>query len=138
MSTGSPMGAGVEGVLQLLAAGEVDAVTLDRVGQLVCEGQVLSLLGLRTTLRRLEGVDPGASSSVRKLVGMHHAQDCAELLLELLGPAGVVMDGPAAKVAAGFLQSRCLTIAGGTTEVQRNVVAERLLGLPRDDAGAQA
>ena len=138
MSTGSTMGAGVEGVLQLLGSDAADPVALDRAGQLVCEGQVLSLLGLRTTLRRLEGVDPGAASSVRKLVGMHHAQDCAELLLELLGPAGIVMDGAASKVAAGFLQSRCLTIAGGTTEVQRNVVAERILGLPRDDTGAHA
>ena len=135
MSSGSTMGAGVEGVLKFVGAAGADAVTLDTVGRLVCEGQVLSLLGLRTTLRRLGGVDPGAASSVRKLVGMEHAQSCAELLLELLGPAGIVMDGHAAKIAEGFLQSRCLTIAGGTTEVQRNVVAERMLGLPRDDAG---
>jgi alkylation response protein AidB-like acyl-CoA dehydrogenase len=134
MSSGSTMGAGVEGVLRFAAQADLDPVTRDRVGRLVCEGQVLSLLGLRTTLRQLGGLDPGASSSVRKLLGMHHAQDCAEFLLELLGPSGAVLDGPGAAVAHGFLQSRCLTIAGGTTEVQRNVIAERLLGLPRDDA----
>ena len=136
MSTGSTMGAGVEGLLQFVAQTDSDPVVLDQVGRLVCEGQVLALLGLRTTLRRLGGTDPGAASSVRKLVGMHHAQDCAELLLELLGPAGATMEDHAATIAGGFLQSRCLTIAGGTTEVQRNVVAERLLGLPRDDAGS--
>ena len=139
MSSGSTMGAGVEGVLAMVSAlGTDDPVTLDHAGALVCEGQVLALLGLRTTLRRLGGVDPGAGSSVRKLVGMRHAQDCAELLLELLGPAAASVEGPAGAVVNGFLQSRCLTIAGGTTEVQRNVVAERILGLPRDDApGAQ-
>ena len=136
MSTGSTMGAGVEGVLSIVAARPRDPVTDDRVGGLVAEGQVLSLLGLRTTLRALEGIDPGAGSSVRKLVGMHHAQDCAEFALELLGPVGATTEDAAATVANGFLQSRCLTIAGGTTEVQRNVVAERLLGLPRDDATA--
>ena len=134
MSTGSTMGAGVEGVLRMVAALPADAATTQRTGALVCEGQVLALLGLRTTLRRLEGLDPGAASSVRKLVGMHHAQDCAEFALELLGPAGASTAEAAGAVAEAFLQSRCLTIAGGTTEVQRNVVAERLLGLPRDDA----
>ena len=135
MSSGSTMGAGVEGVLKAVSRLQPDPVTLDRVGHLVCEGQVLALLGLRTTLRRLGGIDPGAGSSVRKLVGMHHAQDCSEFLLEILGANGVLMDGAAGAVAQGFLQSRCLTIAGGTTEVQRNVVAERILGLPRDEAG---
>ena len=136
MTTGSTMGAGVEGVLRMVGALPHDPVVWDRVGALVAEGQVLSLLGLRTTLRRLEGVDPGAASSVRKLVGMHHAQDCAELAVELLGPAGATSEDAAGAITGGFLQSRCLTIAGGTTEVQRNVVGERLLGLPRDDATA--
>ena len=135
MSSGSTMGVGVEGVLAMVGArGPTDAANLDRVGALVCEGQVLSLLGLRTTLRTLGGVEPGAGSSVRKLVGMHHAQSCAEFLLELQGAEGATLEGAAARIGEGFLQSRCLTIAGGTTEVQRNVVAERILGLPRDEA----
>ena len=134
MSTGSTMGAGVEGVLATInGLGKADdPLILDRAGALVREGQVLALLGLRTTIRRLGGVDPGAGSSVRKLVGMRHAQDCATFTLELLGPAGATTEGPAAAVAHGFLQSLCLTIAGGTSEVQRNVIGERILGLPRD------
>ena len=133
MSSGSTMGVGVEGLLAAVGKDELDSLIADRVGALVCEGQVLALLGLRTTLRRLGGMDPGPGSSVRKLIGMQHAQACADLLLALLGPAGATAEGPAAAVTHGFLQSRCLTIAGGTTEVQRNVIGERILGLPRDD-----
>ena len=134
MSSGSSMGAGVEGVLATVAATGAgdDPVLADRVAQLVCEGQVLGLLGFRTTLAQLSGVEPGASSSVRKLVGGRHTQACTETVLSLLGPAGATTDDGAGKATYQFLQSQCLTIAGGTTAVQRNVVAERLLGLPRD------
>ena len=50
----------------------------------------------------------------------------------LLGRAGAATDGAAARWVGGYLANRCLTIAGGTSEIQRNVIAERLLGLPRD------
>jgi alkylation response protein AidB-like acyl-CoA dehydrogenase len=69
---------------------------------------------------------------VRKLLGVEHDQRVHELGVELLGPEGSTVEGPAAQWTFGFLGSRCLTIAGGTSEVQRNVIGERLLGLPRD------
>jgi alkylation response protein AidB-like acyl-CoA dehydrogenase len=56
----------------------------------------------------------------------------AELALEMCGPAGAVAEGVGGQAARAFLLARCLTIAGGTTQVQLNVVAERILGLPRD------
>ena len=90
------------------------------------------MLGLRTTLRLITGAKPGPESSVRKLLGVEHDQRVQEFGLELLGPDGATLDGPAAQWAFGFLANRCLTIAGGTSEIQRNVIAERLLGLPRD------
>jgi 3-oxochol-4-en-24-oyl-CoA dehydrogenase len=52
--------------------------------------------------------------------------------LGLLGADGAADEGDAAGWIAGFLANRCLTIAGGTSEIQRNVIAERLLDLPRD------
>ncbi|MGB8652608.1 MAG: acyl-CoA dehydrogenase family protein, partial [Mycobacteriales bacterium] len=133
MSSGSPFGRGVEDVLgDISALGDWDPVVRDQVGHLVCEAVGQALLGFRTTLRRLSGADPGSASSVRKLVGMRHQQDVAELRYELLGLAGLSRDGAADELAHTLLNTRCLTIAGGTTEVLKNVAAERILGLPRD------
>ncbi|MFD8384516.1 acyl-CoA dehydrogenase [Streptomyces sp. NPDC059679] len=106
----------------------------ERVGALMAEAHALACLGLRTTLRQVSGVEPGAGASVRKLIQTAHQQKVAELALELLGPAGAVREGAGERALHGFLMSRCLTIAGGTTQVQLNVVAERMLGLPRDPA----
>ncbi|PVD06755.1 acyl-CoA dehydrogenase family protein [Streptomyces sp. CS147] len=104
-----------------------------RIGALAAEAHALACIGLRATLQQVSGGEPGAGASVRKLVQTLHQQRVAELTLELLGPQGAV-DEPAAGERAlhGFLMSRCLTIAGGTTQIQLNVVAERVLGLPRD------
>ncbi|HVA61114.1 MAG TPA: acyl-CoA dehydrogenase [Mycobacteriales bacterium] len=130
MSSGSAFPSGVEDVLEGLAGtGHLDDQgVLDRVGRLVCLAQADGMLGLRSTLARVSGTDPGAASSVRKLVGMHLRQDAAELGLELLGPEAAPEQTAAYH---RFLASRALTIAGGTSEVLRNVVGERILGLPR-------
>ncbi|MER6392111.1 acyl-CoA dehydrogenase family protein [Streptomyces sp. NPDC001523] len=103
-----------------------------RIGALAAEAHALACIGLRTTLRQVSGAEPGAGASVRKLVQTPHQQKTAELALELLGPAGAVCEGAGERAVHGMLMSRCLTIAGGTTQVQLNVVAERILGLPRD------
>ncbi|MCU1449267.1 MAG: acyl-CoA dehydrogenase domain protein [Acidimicrobiales bacterium] len=135
MASGSSFGGGVENLLELLVARRevaADPVILDRVGALVAEAQSLALLGLRTALRAVSGVDPGPESSVRKLLGVEHEQRTQELGVVVLGPDGATTEGDAAGWNFGFLANRCLTIAGGTSEVQRNVIAERLLGLPRD------
>jgi alkylation response protein AidB-like acyl-CoA dehydrogenase len=134
MSSGSSFGGGVEGVLELLSdrPQRSDPVVLDRVGAVLAEAQSLALLGHRATMRTLSGVDPGPESSVRKLLGVEHEQRVQELGLDLLGAEGAATEGEAARWSFGFLANRCLTIAGGTSEVQRNLIAERLLGLPRD------
>jgi alkylation response protein AidB-like acyl-CoA dehydrogenase len=133
MSSGSPFGRGVEDVLSdVLALGGCDPLLRDKVGHLVCEAHGQALLAFRTTLRQLSGAEPGPASSVRKLVGMRHQQDAAELRFELLGSAGLAREGAADKLAHTMLNTRCLTIAGGTSEVLKNVVGERILGLPRD------
>ncbi|MFJ6795571.1 acyl-CoA dehydrogenase [Streptomyces sp. NPDC091268] len=111
---------------------ELDGVYRARVGELAAEAHALACIGLRTTLQQVSGLEPGAGASVRKLLQTPHQQRTAELALELLGPAGAVCEGAGERAVHGMLMSRCLTIAGGTTQVQLNVVAERILGLPRD------
>ncbi|MFE2934537.1 acyl-CoA dehydrogenase [Streptomyces sp. NPDC059278] len=113
-------------------SGELDGACRARIGALAAEAHALGCIGLRTTMQQVSGLEPGAGASVRKLVQTTHQQKVAELALELLGPAGASGEGPGEQALYGFLMSRCLTIAGGTTQVQLNVVAERILGLPRD------
>ncbi|RKT04453.1 alkylation response protein AidB-like acyl-CoA dehydrogenase [Streptomyces sp. 3211.6] len=121
------------GLETLIAASSgLDASYGARIGALAAEAHALACIGLRTTLQQVSGLEPGAGASVRKLVQTPHQQRTAELALELLGPAGAVREGAGERAVHGMLMSRCLTIAGGTTQVQLNVVAERILGLPRD------
>jgi alkylation response protein AidB-like acyl-CoA dehydrogenase len=80
----------------------------------------------------VSGVEPGPEASVRKLLGAEHEQRVQELGLAMLGAEGATTEGGAAQWTGGVLSTRCLTIAGGTSEVQRNVIGERILGLPRD------
>ncbi|MFC1413091.1 acyl-CoA dehydrogenase [Streptacidiphilus sp. N1-12] len=127
MSDSSPT---AEAVVRLLTAG--GDPYQERLGRLVADEQILACIDLRSALSSLDGLDPGAGGSVRKLVSAPHSQRVAELALELCGPAGAVYEGLGEQVGHAFLMSRCLTIAGGTTQVQLNVVAERILGLPRD------
>ncbi|HEY1467205.1 MAG TPA: acyl-CoA dehydrogenase family protein, partial [Acidimicrobiales bacterium] len=134
LSSDSGFGGGLEAALSWLADHPETAhpVVLDQLGSLVAEAQSLAVLGLRVTLRSLSGVEPGPESSVGKLLGAQFDQRIQEFGLDLLGPAGATTVGDAGPWAHGVLHSKCLTIAGGTSEVQRNVIGERLLGLPRD------
>ncbi|HET9610703.1 MAG TPA: acyl-CoA dehydrogenase [Acidimicrobiales bacterium] len=138
MGSGSSFGGGVGALIALVAerigTGELaaDPLLLDRLGALVAEAHSLAVLGLRTTARSISGTEPGPEASVRKLLGAEHDQRTQEMGLELLGPEGATPVGTAGRWTLGFLANRCLTIAGGTSEIQRNVIGERLLGLPRD------
>jgi 3-oxochol-4-en-24-oyl-CoA dehydrogenase len=134
MSSGAAFGSGVESLIRTVARrGEACPPSLaGRLGHLLAEAQSLALLAHRSTLRTLAGADPGAAASVRKLLGVEHEQRVQEMGLALYGADAAVHDGRARRWEDGFLSTRCLTIAGGTSEVQRNVIAERILGQPRD------
>jgi alkylation response protein AidB-like acyl-CoA dehydrogenase len=127
MGQGSSMGPGLEALLELCGDDP-----LSDVGALLAEGHALAVMGLRATLRSLTGAEPGPESSVRKLLGVLHDQAVQDVGFQLLGPSGVVVDQQSSAWVTGLLFSRSLTIAGGTSEIQRNVIAERLLGLPKD------
>ena len=84
-------------------------------------------------LSALGGADPsGSEASVRKLLGVEHAQRVQEMGLALHAAEGAIADGPAMGWSEQFLFTRNLTIAGGTSEIQRNIIGERVLGLPKD------
>ena len=102
-----------------------------RVGHAVALSTVCTLLGVRTTLRSLSGRGPGAESSVAKLLGVRNRQDGAELVVELQGGSLVAPSEQLRKDMWELLNTRCLSIAGGTTQILRNVAGERILGLPR-------
>jgi len=135
-------GCGVPELLQVAKAARPERLT--EVGELVAAGHAIELLALQATLKQLSGTEPGATGSVRKLLTMRHAQQVAELCWELSGTAGalgrshggapVTADGvpDGAHWARQVLITRALTIGGGTTDIQLNIIGERILGLPRD------
>jgi alkylation response protein AidB-like acyl-CoA dehydrogenase len=130
MGSGSSFGPGLESVLDM-ARSRPHELT-DEIGELVSEAHAIAATSLRTTLRALAGAKPGPEASVRKLIGVEHEQRVQELGLALFGPSAAIEDGDAAMWVGGFLGNRALSIAGGTSDVQRNIIAERLLGLPKD------
>ena len=105
----------------------------DRLGELLATGQVVKAVGQQIALRQIQGLDPGPSASIRKLVSAHFSQAVSELAISVLGPAGLDMtDKQAAQRVSLFMLTRSGTIAGGSSQIMRNIIAERLLGLPRD------
>ena len=102
-----------------------------RIGYAVALATVCSLLGVRSTLRSLAGQGPGAESSVAKLLGVRSRQDSSELVVDLHGDRVVLGGEEVERDVHEMLLTRCLSIAGGTTQILRNVAAERILGLPR-------
>ena len=135
MGSSNTIGGGVVGVLHAIeASGRADdRLALAEAGDLVATGHALAALGFRLTLRALRGADPsGSEAAVRKLLGVQHDQHVQEVGMTFAGIEATAAEGEAAAWSASFLFNRCLTIAGGTSDIQRNVIAERLLGLPRD------
>lgn len=100
---------------------------LSALGMQLADAHVGRVLDARAATRQLAGLDPGALSSVRKLIGVEHRQSVPDLALRLLGAAGLA----ASEASDAVLQNRCLSIAGGTTQILRTAAAERILGLPR-------
>ena len=117
--------------------GVADPTLRDRLARLHTEAEVLRLIRLRTVSAHVRGQAPGPEASIRKVLADEHGQRVFRLAKDLTGPAGMLGDAgplgaPADMWHYGFLFSPALTIGGGTAEVQRNIIAERALGLPHD------
>lgn len=132
MANGTALGNPMEELLELLAELDLDAAEQDRLGRLIVTAQTGALLDQRIAQLAVGGQDPGAQSSVRKLIGVRYRQALAEFTMDVSEGGGLVdrrADGD--RAAFDFLNTRCLTIAGGTEQILLTVAAERLLGLPR-------
>ena len=121
--------------------GTGDVVRRQRLAAHVTEAEVLRLIRLRTLAARVRGLEPGPEASVRKTLADVHGQHVMADAVELAGAHGMLRDAgpfgaPGDEWATGYLFSPALTIGGGTSEVQRGIIAERLLGLPRDPGPA--
>ncbi len=123
------------------SGGSKDPLERQRLARVWSESEVLRLLRLRTVSAAVSGIEPGAEASVRKALADDHGQHVMTLARDLIGARGLLAGaGPRTDGSGwpegiwyfGFLFAPALTIGGGTAQVQRNIIAERTLGLPHD------
>jgi alkylation response protein AidB-like acyl-CoA dehydrogenase len=100
------------------------------MGEVIAEEMAMEMINLRAVERAVAGAAPTAEGNITKILSAEHAQRVSELAMAIGGPALVA--GAEPEIAFEYLFHRALTIAGGTSEVSRNVIAERILGLPRE------
>src|SRR3954447_11358015 len=133
-----------------------DANMRQRIADVYIEHTLLDLIRLRTLTARLKGQQPGPEASIRKIMADEHGQHVMALARDVVGAAAMLTGGDGLQEFVpgtdtkglgtdkpegglmhpgwydGFLFSQALTIGGGTGDVQRNIVGERVLGLPHD------
>ncbi len=133
-SSEAPFLANLNGLVEFLRDGHFDQLAQNRAGRLIAEGHAAKVLNLRSTLLTIAGFDAMPSAAVSKLLSMRTSQGYAEFGVSSFGTDGAIGDPDTeqGKWAQQLLASRATTIYGGTSEVQLNIIAERLLGLPRD------
>ena len=133
-----------------------DPLMRQRIAKVYTEHMLLDLIRLRTLSAKLKGQQPGPEASIRKILADEHGQHVMALARDMVGASAMLTGGDGTEVFVpgtdtkglgpdkpdgglmhagwydGFMFSQALTIGGGTGDVQRNIVAERVLGLPHD------
>jgi alkylation response protein AidB-like acyl-CoA dehydrogenase len=103
-----------------------------RVGRYIANSQAVDVLNLRSAHRAVAGAGPGPEGNITKLVLSENGHEAAAILAALAGPEIAYLDGLGAIAGRMVLMHRAMSIAGGTSEIKRNQIGERILGLPRD------
>lgn len=114
------------------AHGDRVAGARQRVGRFLAEDHSLRLLNLRRAARSIEGAGPGPEGNITKLKLAEHFQEQGAIAAALVGPEVALDEGEGALAARAVMGGRGMAIAGGTSEIARNQIAERILGMPRD------
>jgi len=127
---GMPGGPDLISLLEKHAPGDVGMAR--EVGASLAETQSTALLNLRGVIRAVEGAEPGAEANVTKLLGSEVAHRKGAVAARIAGPLAAVREGDERRVGSWLLATRAASIGGGTSEIVRNQIAERLLDLPRD------
>lgn len=127
MAHGTALGNPMEQMLRSLAGQDLDPALADRLGAMLLAAQVGSLLDHRIAQLAVGGRDTSAEASARKLIGVRYRQALEEFRMEQSPGAGIAYND----AVQSFLNTRCLSIAGGTEQILLTMAGERLLGLPR-------
>jgi alkylation response protein AidB-like acyl-CoA dehydrogenase len=114
------------------SAGDRIAGGTGRVGRYISVQEAMAVLNLRSVHRAVAGGGPSPEGAITKLVLSELGHEAAGMLAQASGPEGAFLDGAGAISGMLVLMHRAMSIAGGTSEIKRNQIGERLLGLPRD------
>jgi alkylation response protein AidB-like acyl-CoA dehydrogenase len=132
-------GPSADDLLQKVKAngGVDDPVLRQQLAKVWIEGEVLRLIRLRTVTAAVQGRPPGPEASIRKALSDEHGQHIMGLAKDLAGTNGLLLDHTPFEAEHGvwdhgFAFAPALTIGGGTAQVQRNIIAEMVLGMPRE------
>ncbi len=115
-------------------------VMRQNIARIYTEHVLLEIIRMRTLTQRLRGAQPGPESSIRKIIADEHGQHVMALARDLIGADAMLtgVENESKKTLqnhawySGYMFSQALTIGGGTGEVQRNILGERVLGLPHE------
>jgi alkylation response protein AidB-like acyl-CoA dehydrogenase len=109
-----------------------DPGTTREVGAALAETESIALMNLRGVIRAVEGSEPGAEANITKLLGSEVAQRKGALAAQIAGSLAAVREGEEKRLGTWLMATMGASIGGGTSEIVRNQIAERLLDLPRD------
>jgi alkylation response protein AidB-like acyl-CoA dehydrogenase len=127
---GMPGGPDLLGLIDKFAPDDTGVIR--EVGEALAETESIALMNLRGVIRAVEGSEPGAEANVKKLLGAEVAQSKGAIAARIVGPSAAVREGDERRVGTWLMATMGASIGGGTSEIVRNQIAERLLGLPRD------